>query len=140
MSDVNSCWSTTVTLPSVRGAGKQFINELLQELHHCGWGEYDIFGVHLSVEEALVNAVKHGNQHDESKRVHVTCRVSKQNLWIEITDEGCGFNPCDVPDCTADENLETPNGRGIMLMRSFMSRVQYSQQGNCVTLEKTREA
>jgi serine/threonine-protein kinase RsbW len=133
------CWSTTFTLPSVRGAGKPFINDLLQELNRDGWSDQEIFGVHLAVEEALVNAIKHGNRLDESKQVRVCCRLFPDRLWIEVTDEGAGFNPECVPDCTADENLEVPSGRGIMLMRSFMSRVQYNPEGNCVVLEKQRE-
>jgi serine/threonine-protein kinase RsbW len=133
------CWSTTLVFPSVRGAGKPFINDLLCELSRKGWSDQEIFGVHLAFEEAVVNAIKHGNQHDENKQVRVCCRLWPDRLWVEIADEGCGFNPDKVPDCTADENLEVPNGRGIMLMRSFMSRVQYSPQGNCVVLEKQRE-
>ena len=141
MSEIYSnCWSTTLCLPSVRGAGKPFINELLRELSQKGWSDQEIFGVHLAVEEALVNAIKHGNRLDETKQVRVCCRLLPDRLWIEIADEGCGFDPQCVPDCTSDENLETPNGRGIMLMRSFMSRVEYSPQGNCVVLEKEREA
>jgi serine/threonine-protein kinase RsbW len=136
----NQCWSTTLTFPSLRGAGKPFINDLLRELSQCGWSEQEVFGVHLAVEEALVNAIKHGNQLDESKQVRVCCRLFTDRLWIEIADEGCGFDPRCVPDCTADENLDVPNGRGIMLMRSFMSRVEYSPQGNCVVLEKQRDA
>jgi serine/threonine-protein kinase RsbW len=136
----SNCWSTTLCFPSVRGAGKPFINELLRELSRKGWSDQEIFGVHLAVEEAVVNAIKHGNRLDENKQVHVCCRLLPDRLWIEIADEGPGFDPQCVPDCTAAENLETPNGRGIMLMRSFMSRVEYSPQGNCVVLEKKREA
>jgi serine/threonine-protein kinase RsbW len=131
-------WSTSLTFPSLRGAGKPFINDLLRELNREGWSDQEIFGVHLAVEEAVVNAIKHGNRHDENKQVRVCCRLFPDRLWIEIADEGTGFDPHCVPDCTADENLCVPNGRGIMLMRSFMSRVEYSPQGNSVILEKER--
>ncbi len=131
-------WSTDLTLPSIRGAGKEFIAALLDELKQHHWTDHEIFGVHLAVEEAVVNAIKHGNQLDETKQVHIRCKLSADNLWVEIIDEGCGFNPNEVPDCTAHENLEIPNGRGIMLMRSFMSKVEYSPSGNCVILEKIR--
>lgn len=133
-----NCWTTARTLPSSSGAGKQFINELLDQLRSAGWSEQEIFGVHLAVEEAVVNAIKHGNRQDERKQVQVACRLWPDRLWIEVRDEGPGFDPQRVPDCTADENLECPNGRGIMLMRCFMSRVQYSPEGNCVVLEKER--
>jgi serine/threonine-protein kinase RsbW len=57
---------------------------------------------------------------------------------IEIEDQGEGFQPEEVPDPTADENLERPCGRGIMLMRAFMSTIAYNESWNCVILEKHR--
>jgi serine/threonine-protein kinase RsbW len=126
-------------MPSVRGAGKPFVNDLLRELSRHGWSDQDIFGVHLAVEEALVNAIKHGNQLDQNKEVRVCCQLFPERLWLAITAEGSGFAPLCGPDCTAEENLDVPNGRGIMLMRSFMSRVEYSPEGNRVVLEKERQ-
>jgi serine/threonine-protein kinase RsbW len=58
---------------------------------------------------------------------------------VIIEDEGPGFAPTDVPDPTAEENLEKPGGRGIMLMKAFMTRVEYNQKGNRVRLEKVRD-
>ncbi len=60
-------------------------------------------------------------------------------MLIEIEDEGTGFTPEEVPDPTSIENLEKPCGRGIMLMRAFMSRIEYNDQGNRVILEKVRD-
>jgi serine/threonine-protein kinase RsbW len=56
-----------------------------------------------------------------------------------IADEGPGFDPGSVPDCTSDERLEAPSGRGVMLMRSFMTTIEYNAAGNAVVLEKVRE-
>jgi serine/threonine-protein kinase RsbW len=58
---------------------------------------------------------------------------------VEVEDQGPGFNPSDIPDPTAIENLEKPGGRGIMLMRAFMTRVEYVGKGNQVVLEKHRD-
>ena len=58
---------------------------------------------------------------------------------IEIRDEGPGFQVKEVPDCTKDENLDKSSGRGIMLMRNFMTFVEYNAKGNGVTMEKTRK-
>jgi serine/threonine-protein kinase RsbW len=58
---------------------------------------------------------------------------------VEIADEGSGFNPEQVPDPTDPENLECPSGRGIMLMRSYMNRVEYNAAGNKVVMEKHRQ-
>lgn len=88
------------------------------------------------MEEAIANAVKHGNRLDPSKQIHVTCRLGTSGLYVEVADEGEGFDPSAVPDPTAPDRLEEPSGRGIMLMRSFMDRVEFSPRGNCVKLEK----
>lgn len=113
---------------------QQVLNQL--ELHE--FGQRDIFDVHMALEEALVNAIKHGNKLDPNKRVRVTCQVSHERVRLQIEDQGEGFDPEEVPDPTAEENLDKPSGRGIMLMRSFMSSVAYSERGNCVTMTKTR--
>ena len=126
-------------IPSQTGAGKAILEEVLERLECCGWIQHDIFGVHLAMEEALVNAIKHGNRHDATKQVRVVCKISPERVFIEIADEGSGFNPDAVADPTDLENLEVPSGRGIMLMRSFMSRVQYNDRGNCVVMEKQRQ-
>lgn len=118
--------------------GRQVVDELLQQLQSENWSEHDIFGVHLAVEEALVNAIKHGNQLAADKSVHVWYKMSPEILRIEIEDEGGGFDPEDVPDPTMDENLEIPSGRGLMLMRSYMSRVEFNERGNRVLMEKKR--
>ena len=64
--------------------------------------------------------------------------MSPERLWIQIRDEGAGFNPEEVPDPTDPDHLEIPSGRGIMLMRAFMTRVEYNDLGNCVVMEKQR--
>jgi serine/threonine-protein kinase RsbW len=92
------------------------------------------------MEEALVNAIKHGNRMDPNKSVRIACRISHRKIRIEIEDQGSGFQPESVPDPTADENLERPCGRGIMLMRAFMNLIEYNEAGNRVVLEKHRSA
>jgi serine/threonine-protein kinase RsbW len=138
MSDDSWTWCTERVIPSETGAGKSFLDELLVNLEAHQWVQHDIFGIHLAMEEALVNAIKHGNRHDATKHVHICCKLSPQRLWIRIADEGSGFNPDNVADCTDLDNLDVPSGRGIMLMRSFMSRVEYNDRGNCVEMEKHR--
>lgn len=133
-------WNVVVerSIPSDVLAGREVMEHLLSELEAVDWIQEELFGVHLAVEEALVNAIRHGNKEDVNKQVRVLCRVATDRLLIEIEDEGTGFVPDDVPDCTEEENLEVPSGRGIMLMRSFMTRVEYNDQGNRVVLEKVR--
>ena len=131
-------WSADWRIPSRQGAGKAVEDEILDRMRAHAWCEHDVFAVHLSLEEALVNAIKHGNGLCDSKTVSVACRLSSDRLWVCITDEGTGFCLEEVPDPTDEENLERPCGRGIMLMRSFMSCVKYNDQGNCVEMEKHR--
>ena len=110
--------------------------EIVRQLQVHEWEQRDVFGVHLALEEAVVNAIKHGNGEDPEKSVQVVCRISHQRCWILIEDQGEGFNPEAVPDCTLDENLDKPCGRGLRLMRNFMSQVEYNDQGNRVVMEK----
>ena len=133
-----AAWRLKTDLPSERGASRKVTDELLEQLGGYGWPPADVFAIHLAAEEALVNAIVHGNRLDPAKRVHVECEVSAEAVRIAITDEGEGFDPASLPDCTADDRLESASGRGVMLMRSFMTRITYSPKGNAVTLEKNR--
>lgn len=138
--DVMQEWKRSITLPSERGSSRAVTDDLLEKLGSFGWPPDDIFAIHLAAEEALVNAVVHGNKLDPSKSVHVEYLVSPVLMRLEITDQGEGFDPKNVPDCTLAERLDCPGGRGVMLMRSFMTRIEYNAKGNSVLLEKRRDA
>ena len=131
-------WSLNRLIPNDPVVARQVLEQIREQLEAQHWDERDIFGVRLAVDEALVNAMKHGNRQDAGKQVGVACKLSETRLWIRIADEGPGFCPESVPDCTEPENLERPCGRGIMLMRNFMSRVEYNTRGNAVEMEKQR--
>ncbi len=129
-----------VTIPSDLAEARR-VQDLIEEaLQASAYAEHDIFAIKLALEEALVNAIKHGNQMDPDKRVFVSYRVTPDRFDIRITDEGQGFDPEDVPDPTAIENLERPCGRGLLLMRHFMTEVEYHGRGNAVSMAKVREA
>lgn len=113
------------------------IVEWLKERHYSS---SDVFGVRLSLEEGLMNAIKHGNHSDSSKRVRVHCDLNDQRVLIEIEDDGAGFDPGQIPDPLADENLEKPSGRGVYLMRQYMTRVEYRQGGRLLVMEKHRSS
>ncbi|MBL9122710.1 MAG: ATP-binding protein [Planctomycetaceae bacterium] len=131
-------WEAEWVIPSELAEGSRVLEEILEQLANHEWGTHDIYSVRLALDEAIVNAIKHGNRHDESKQVRIACKLRPRELWVEIADEGPGFDPTAVPDCTCEENLEVPSGRGLMLMRCFMSRVEYNQRGNSVVMEKQR--
>ena len=129
-------WVMDRVISSCCAEGHQLILEVVEQLQQNRWSHSDVFGVHLALTEAVVNAIKHGNREDPSKSVYVACRVSPNRCWIEVRDEGLGFNPEKVPDCTLDENLDKPSGRGLKLMRNFMSMIEYHDCGRRLVMEK----
>jgi len=127
-----------LTIQSDLGEARVLQARIEESLVANAYSEHDIFAIKLAVEEALVNAIKHGNQLDPDKNVNVSFQVTCERFDIRIVDEGPGFNPEDVPDPTAIENIERPCGRGLLLIRGFMSEVQYHGRGNVVTMCKLR--
>jgi serine/threonine-protein kinase RsbW len=123
-------------IPSDPAEARRVQDEIEQLLKDSRCGERDLFGIKLALEEALVNAIKHGNGMDRAKKVHISCQVSPDRFEVHIADEGPGFDPGDVPDPTAVENLERPCGRGLWLMRHYMSEVSFSERGNAVRMSK----
>ena len=126
-------------IPSDLGEAHRIQEEIEKALRACQYTGEDIFKIRLAVEEALVNAIKHGNQMDPGKRVRGTYRVTAERFEVRIVDEGPGFNPEDVPDPTLPENIEKGCGRGVFLIRGFMTEVKYHASGNVVTMCKVRE-
>jgi serine/threonine-protein kinase RsbW len=131
-------WTKKRSVPSKSEAGQIVVEEILQVLEDLKWPRHQVFGVHLAIGEAITNAIKHGNKSDSQKQVHIQSKISKNLLQIQIKDEGPGFDPATLPDPTAPENLEATTGRGIMVMRNYMNRVEYAESGNAVLLEADR--
>ena len=129
-------WTTDRHIPSCSAEGHELILEIVEKLQEQSWTPQQIFGVHLSITEAIVNAIRHGNASDLAKQVHVICKLSPSRCWIQVEDEGPGFDPSDVPDCTLEENLDKPSGRGLKLMRNYMTQIEYNESGNRVVMEK----
>jgi serine/threonine-protein kinase RsbW len=127
-----------VVIPSDPAEARRVQDDIEAALKACQFEEKEIFSIKLALEEALVNAIKHGNQMDRSKKVHISYRVSADCFEIKITDEGKGFDPEDVPDPMAPENLERPCGRGLLLMRHYMTEVTYHAPGNRLSMSKVR--
>lgn len=128
-----------VTIPSKSGEGQAVQERIVSLLEQLEYPMRDVFSVRLALEEALVNAIKHGNGMNPDKKVKIACRVTPERVWVRIEDEGPGFDVETLPDPTLEENLDKPSGRGILLMREFMTRVEYVNKGSCVILEKHRE-
>lgn len=127
--------SITSVTPSILGV----CSELLSELKANAFSEEDIFAVHLAVQEAFLNAIKHGNGMDVSKKVKIDYLVGPDRVEISMSDEGKGFDPEGVPDPRLGENLYKIEGRGLLLMRSYMDEVRFNRRGNCVHMVRYKE-
>jgi len=85
----------------------------------------------ISLTEAVNNAINHGNKNDQSKFVNIGLTQMQTKICIKVQDEGCGFNPDNVPDPTAPENVGCCGGRGVFLIKELSDDVRYMQNG-CV--------
>jgi len=134
MGDVTTkTWTVTSTMGEVIGVLKQIVEMVTQ----AGFRKEAVFAVRLALDEALANAVKHGNQNDPSRSVKVEVGIDDAKVTISIEDEGAGFDPVCLPDPTSEENITRPCGRGVMLMKAYMTQVSFNERGNRVTLVKT---
>ncbi len=116
------------------------LQEMIErQLRQCHYEDKEVFGIRLALEEAIVNAIKHGNGLDHRKKVQVRYRILPDRFDVSVTDEGPGYNPNAIPDPLADENLESPSGRGIFLMRHYMTEVTVHPPGNRLTMCKVRK-
>lgn len=128
-----------LVIPSSLTQGVKAVETVIDAIQPYGYSDTALFAIRLALDEALANAIRHGNQADESKIVTIDYSVDDQQVKISITDQGCGFCPNDIPDPTLDENLERPCGRGVMLMRAYMTQVSFNEAGNCVTMIKRKD-
>jgi serine/threonine-protein kinase RsbW len=124
-----------VELPSVVDLVQPLALYLTRECRSLGWPEEPLAtAIPLCLTEALVNAVVHGNRESPARRVRAEIRLTPGQFWSNITDEGQGFDPVRVPQPTLQENLLREHGRGLFLMRHYMSEVSFNAKGNSVTL------
>ena len=90
----------------------------------------------IALDEAIVNAVKHGNKCDPRKAVHIVAEFDSEGMRFSVTDEGKGFAKEDVPDPTDPCRLLEPSGRGLLLINHIMDQVCHNQQGNRIEMFK----
>ncbi|MFL6228182.1 MAG: ATP-binding protein, partial [Pyrinomonadaceae bacterium] len=93
----------------------------------------------IALDEAFVNAVKHGNRNDPHKIVRITADLSAQEARFTVEDEGLGFNVNDIPDPLDPANLFKSSGRGVLLIYNIMDEVRYNERGNRLTMIKRPE-
>jgi len=131
--------SCSIVVESKPSAVVGVCKQILPKLEANDFGKDDIFAVHLTLEEAFLNAVKHGNKMDPAKKVKVDYSVGSDKIEIRVTDEGNGFEPESVADPRFGEGLYEPGGRGLLLMNSYMDTVKYNERGNSVYMVRYKE-
>jgi serine/threonine-protein kinase RsbW len=123
-------------IPSDFAASRDVQLRVMQDVVDCGFDEESTFAIRISLEEAIVNAIRHGNRQDATKRVRVESAASRRAVHISVEDEGPGFDRHHIPDPTAEENLCRPSGRGILLIESYMDAVRWEHGGRRVHMTK----
>jgi serine/threonine-protein kinase RsbW len=114
------------------------LDHLAAEMRARGYPRQDAFAVRRALEEAVVNAIKHGHRARPEQRVRVSYLVADEWLLLEVEDRGPGFDLSVVPDPLADEHPDEPSGRGLLLIRHYMSWVRFFGRGNIVTMCRKR--
>lgn len=131
-------WKCDKVIPSELDAGHASIEELMSALEAAGWEGRDVFHIQMAIEEAVVNAIEHGNKKNPAKEVHVVFLVDHDFAEMTVTDQGDGFDHENVADPTEEDRLDQPRGRGVLLIRELMSQAQYNAKGNSVWMRKVR--
>ena len=111
---------------------------LLGAVKRHGYSRASRFAIRLAFEEAVTNAFHHGHIGIPDVAIRVEYMVSPEKVWIAVEDRGTGFEPEAVPDPTLDENLSLPSGRGLMLIRTYMTEVTHNQRGNRIEMTYRR--
>jgi len=128
-----------VAVVSTPSAIVEVCKRLLSEVEANDFSQEDIFAVHLALEEAFINAIKHGSKMDTNKEVKIDYSVGLDKVEISMTDLGEGFDPDSVPDPRVGANLYKTEGRGLLLMRSYMDVVEFNERGNSVRMVRYKE-
>ncbi|MDP7069757.1 MAG: ATP-binding protein [Phycisphaerales bacterium] len=130
----SSPWRGVWAVSGEREACQRVLDEILGAMNDARMDDAVVFAVRLATEEALANAVRHGHGGDPSLSLRVEAEVSPQSVMVSVQDAGPGFDPASVPDPTADENLTIASGRGLALIRAFMTEVEVPPPGNRIVM------
>ncbi|MCU0713369.1 MAG: ATP-binding protein [Pirellula sp.] len=133
-----SNWAIEKSIPSDLDVAHELIEQTVLAMTNLDWPGGDVFHVQMAMEEALVNAIEHGNKRCESKQVFVAISVATNEISVQIKDQGDGFDHRNVADPTEEERLDQPRGRGVLLIRELMSDSRYNDIGNELVMIKKR--
>lgn len=126
-------------LPSDLSLMNGVLHYLIERASALGIIKPDSSNLFIALDEAFVNAVKHGNEGDPRKLVRITADLSAKEARFTVEDEGSGFNVKDIPDPLDPANLFKTSGRGVLLIYNIMDVVEYNERGNRLTMVKRAE-
>lgn len=123
-------------LPSAITPMPIVLDYLMKRVEKLGVVKPEQSNLFIALDEAFVNAVKHGNKFDARKLIRVTAEVSRQEARFTIEDEGEGFDVNAIPDPLDPANLFKTSGRGVLFIYNIMDEVKYNERGNRLTMVK----
>jgi len=127
--------ATIVELEHERDAIRALIDGIVEQATEAGFNTSSTYAIRLALVEGITNAFEHGHESvKDDPPIHIEYRITPEVVEVAIEDQGPGFQPNKLPDPTLEENLSNPRGRGVMLMRAYMSEVVYNKTGNRVKL------
>jgi serine/threonine-protein kinase RsbW len=124
-------------------ADVRFVEEAIELMaRHCFAGaepcKRTSFRLRVLLAEALTNSILFGSAGNPSRSVRIGAEVTDQSIRLQVTDDGPGFDPLEVPDPTAPDALARPIGRGLFLIRNLADRVEFNEQGNTIWMTLPR--
>jgi len=122
--------------PSTISLMHSILDYLMKRIEKVGMADAEDSNLFIALDEAFVNAVKHGNKFDANKIVRVSAEVSTKEARFTVEDEGEGFDINSIPDPTNPENLFKTSGRGVLIIHNIMDEVKYNERGNRLTMVK----
>ena len=133
---LKTCTHEKVVIKGLISELRDVCTKVLHLAKALNYSNDDIFAVHLAIEEATVNAVKHGNKRNADKAVAIEYEVTPEKIDVVVTDQGQGFDPDNLADPRCGKNIYKTGGRGVLLMKSYMDTVEYNKTGNSVHMIK----
>lgn len=138
--DVIGTTLVEIQLENKLGFKTPIVFRILKELQKNGYlPSYGCQMAELCLEEALANAMVHGNKLDESKNIMVSVFGDNERFGVIVMDEGDGFGPEDLPDLDDPEQILRERGRGILIMDHYMDQVRYNRSANRLCMLRGRQ-
>jgi len=139
MDTTTPVWKFEESVPSSRDECESVLTLINFALEHEGWSDKERVALCLCAEEAIINAIIHGNKGDLAKQVNIGCNLYNDRCSLRVEDEGEGFDATTIPNPTDPDRLHLPGGRGVFLIKEMMDNVDFYKGGTVVEFVKMRQ-